>query len=515
MIHAGPLRVWHERCINALAAGGARLDTVMQVPGVEIDRLRVLRNAPMLRPVDQPPDVSRVTARDGTEALQAVRERPLEFVLDLSLGAAGRLQPQDHRLWRFDRQAEALPGVGEVAAGYGSAEEVLEEVSPDGRHRVLRRGTHHVFGYSASASVDAILRSISEWPALARSDEARGVCLASSATAGAQGAHSTARSPSLALLAVRQGIGVAARMRRLVKSDSWDSGLILEPVTSVLGGAAPEIMWLPDAARNRYFADPFVVSVDDVIHVIVEEYDYSKDRGRLVRISREASGDFRGPVTLAELPHHLSYPYLFRVEGRLYCTPEAAQSREVALYEVDEHNWNMRKAATLVCDFAGVDPTVVRAFGRWWLFATDADRGPDSHLMAWHASDLVGPWTPHEGNPIKVDVSSARPAGTPFWIGGDLIRPAQDCTDEYGGALVLNRLLCLSPTDFAEEPIILPGDSHHRLRRVHTLSNDGMATAIDRKRRGFDVANIHRKALNRTRRARRAGSEFRREHPSD
>ncbi|MFX8406684.1 hypothetical protein ABTL65_19795, partial [Acinetobacter baumannii] len=75
-----------------------------------------------------------------------------------------------------------------------------------------------------------------------------------------------------------------------------------------------------------------------------------------------------------------------------------------------------------------VDATVFRWGEYWWMTAaTDAAGvGVGSELNAWFASDLLGPWHAHPGNPVKIDVRSARPAGTPFVVDGVLYRPAQD-----------------------------------------------------------------------------------------
>jgi len=99
--------------------------------------------------------------------------------------------------------------------------------------------------------------------------------------------------------------------------------------------------------------------------------------------------------------------------------------------------------------FGGIDPTVVRHDGRWWMFCTNPD-APNHELHAFHAQRLAGPWIAHARNPVKVDVRSARPAGTPFYAAGALHRPAQDCGGGYGRRVVINRVDALTPTEFDE-----------------------------------------------------------------
>ena len=157
------------------------------------------------------------------------------------------------------------------------------------------------------------------------------------------------------------------------------------------------------------------------------------------------------------------------------------QLREVSLYAADAFPRGWRKIATLLGDVPAIDPTIFRHDGLWWLFATV---GGDSKLFAWHASNLFGPWRPHARNPIKTDISSARPGGMPFVYRGTLYRPAQDCSETYGGRVVFNRVISLSPTSFFEEAAaVLSPDRHGPFPAgLHTVCAAGVMTVIDGKR---------------------------------
>lgn len=121
------------------------------------------------------------------------------------------------------------------------------------------------------------------------------------------------------------------------------------------------------------------------------------------------------------------------------------------------------------------------------MFGTDYEAGPNHVLLAWHSDDLCGPWTAHAANPIKIDVRSSRPAGTPFVFEGALYRPAQDCSRHYGGAVVLNRITRLTPFVFEEEGVCVlrPNGREPYRDGLHTLSQAGSKTLIDGCRRTF------------------------------
>ena len=94
---------------------------------------------------------------------------------------------------------------------------------------------------------------------------------------------------------------------------------------------------------------------------------------------------------------------------------------------------------------------------------------------------------PHALNPVKMDVRSARPAGTPFIHKGVLYRPAQDCSNAYGGRIAINRVNRLTATEFDEETVkfIEPFIDGPFPDGIHTLSAVGDITLVDGKRERF------------------------------
>jgi hypothetical protein len=131
-----------------------------------------------------------------------------------------------------------------------------------------------------------------------------------------------------------------------------------------------------------------------------------------------------------------------------------------------------------------VDPTPFRtANGDWWMFGTVKHDEPDTKLHLWSARALRGPWVPHPLNPVKIDVTSSRPGGTPFVRDGVLYRPAQDCSTSYGGALVVNRVRSLGPAGLDEEPAgrLLPPAGRYG-SGTHTLSTGNGMWVIDGRR---------------------------------
>jgi predicted ATP-grasp superfamily ATP-dependent carboligase/protein-tyrosine-phosphatase len=276
--------------------------------------------------------------------------------------------------------------------------------------------------------------------------------------------------------------------RALFVHEQWNVGIVRNPIHSFLDkNFRPKIEWLANPKNNEFLADPFGIEKNGKNHVFYEHFNYHsfigkinsaeiKD-GRLINISKEA----------IRLPVHASYPYLFQEENEIYCVLETFSQNQIDLYKAEEFPHHWKKAATLVENFAGVDPTIIKFQDRWWLFATDEYDGKYEKLHIFHADDLLGPWMPHSQNPVKTDIRSARPAGTPFIYKDVLYRPAQDCSDTYGGGVAINKILSLTPNDFQEETASLiypPRDSSYD-KGIHTLSSLGQMTLIDGKRSVF------------------------------
>lgn len=286
---------------------------------------------------------------------------------------------------------------------------------------------------------------------------------------------------------------------RLFRHDVWNIGIVDAPIhTFLTPGARPPVRWLPEPPRGSFLADPFMIETDRGPVILAEGFSYAAGKGHIAALHGTPGGGFGPPVPVITETVHLSYPYIVRHEGHIYCIPESGTAGDVHLYEAVDfpHIWERR--ATLIEGFAALDATLFRHEGRWWMLCSEQDGTPGTALHAWYAADILGPWTPHTANPIKRDLSSSRPAGTPFVHEGQLYRPAQDSTRTYGGAVVINHVLRLTPDAFVEEPVttVVPYTDGPYRYGLHTLSACGQRTVIDGKRHRF-VAREFRRVLGR------------------
>jgi hypothetical protein len=271
---------------------------------------------------------------------------------------------------------------------------------------------------------------------------------------------------------------------RLFRHEVWNIGIVDAPIETFLTpGVRPPVHWLPEPPRGTFLADPFMVETDDGPVILAEGFSYAAGKGHIAALVSAPGGAFGPPTAVIREPVHLSYPYIVRHDGHIYCIPETGTARDVHLYEATDfpHAWIRR--VTLIENFAALDATIFMHDGRWWLLCSEQDGTHGATLHAWHAPDPLGPWAPHAANPIKRDVGSARPAGTPFVHDGHLYRPGQDSARTYGRAVVIHRVLRLTPTEFAEEAVttVEPYAKSPYRHGLHTLSACGARTVIDGK----------------------------------
>jgi hypothetical protein len=469
---------WQADCVKALTA----------LDGVDV----AVAFAPNRR------GVSRRSAAIGGAIAAPVAIEPIgdpagsDVVLDLC-GEAGEYGAREGT-WSLCLGAgdDDEPFVLDVARGARTLDAVLLR-RIGGHTEELRRGRFPVTYWHRSTACWALAEA-ARWPALLiavlRDGRALPAVIAS---------EPPPRRRATTFDLVRFAFVMARRLfgflfAELFEITEWNVGLVTGEPSRALADEALEVRWLPRPPRETYIADPFVVDRDGRRVLFVEAFTYARERGTIDALVLDAAGAPVARECVLDLPTHLSYPCPVVYDGALYFVPENVDANEVALYRSAAFPGDWVRAAAIFPGFDGVDTTLFEHDGRWWAFCTRMSRGSLFALFAFHAATPFGPWTEHALNPIVVDISCARPGGTPFVAGGALYRPGQDCSVSYGGGLAIARVDELTPTSYSETIVrrLDPRGFGRYSHGVHTLNVAAGVLVVDGKHVYYDVRKLRR-----------------------
>jgi hypothetical protein len=418
-----------------------------------------------------------------------VRTLALDFVLDL-VGVPIEKVWAELEIWRFDHLRPLA--FWETLANRSTIVVQLRSYR-GGRSFLLRSGQFKTVAGSYLQVTSYIRRQICKWPAYA------------AASGGIEARHHTDAELSIPISRTTkprvidhcrlfvQSLrnSVTTRLTRYFRHELWAIGI----VTTNSDGfpALTKVNWL-SGPKGQFRADPFGLESEDGFFILCEQFDYRKDKGVIVASALDSSGRILREEVVLEEQTHMSYPFLLRYGRDIYCIPETHQRNCVTLYRAVEFPWKWERVSDLLRGFAAVDSTLCHWNGMWWLFCSSHEEGPNDKLFLFYSPDLLHGWRPHRMNPVKIDVTSSRPAGTPFISEGRLYRPAQDCSETYGGRVVVNRVLKLSDLSFAEEAAWYaePNVLSPFREGLHTLSKVNGKYLIDGKRHTFLLSGFQR-----------------------
>lgn len=238
-------------------------------------------------------------------------------------------------------------------------------------------------------------------------------------------------------------------------------------------------------SKDKFWADPFVISRFDKYFIFVEEFIYAKNKGHISVLELDKEGKLLNIQKLIDKPYHMSYPFVFESEGAYYMIPETGGNRTIDLYKCIDFpgNWVFEK--NIMKDVNAVDTTLFKYNGKWWLFTvideinSSLDGSPELFLF-YTDNVLSDTWTSHPLNPVVSDIRIARPAGKVFIHNGNIYRPSQNCAGRYGKAFNIIQILTLSETEYKEVHVKkIEPDWDTNLKGTHTFNFDDDFTVID------------------------------------
>jgi len=250
---------------------------------------------------------------------------------------------------------------------------------------------------------------------------------------------------------------------------------------------------LPPGASG-WFADPHLVEDQGHLWLFCERFDPVSQCGVIDLFAVEAAG-LKPHGTVLREPFHLSFPRVFRHQGRWFATVESAANREVRLYEAEAFPTHWRLKRVLLSGEAWIDPILLPIPQGWALLVSSTPlpslpRETAPALQLFVADDLLTtPFLPHPASPLLVDSTAGRNGGL-LELQGQRWRVAQQIgyAGSYGQSFSLRRLEALDALHYREQPDNPPwlGSLAEELQasHLHTLNSCGEWITVDYRRRG-------------------------------
>ena len=215
--------------------------------------------------------------------------------------------------------------------------------------------------------------------------------------------------------------------------------------------------------RGRFLADPFILERSGRQVIFVEDLFYSDGKGRISAVELKDDGEEFLGVVLEE-DFHLSFPFVFELDGEVYMIPETGAARQIRLYKCVEFPRKWQLAKVLMSNVSAADTMIVRRNEMWFMLTNICSAGLEDHQSELHIfhSDRFdsSEWKPIEsGNPVIFDSRSARNGGF-FYHDDELYRINQiHGKSHYGKAFGVNRVLTLNECCYVEERVSTIGAS--------------------------------------------------------
>lgn len=238
--------------------------------------------------------------------------------------------------------------------------------------------------------------------------------------------------------------------------------------------------------KNEFWADPFFFEYQQELYIFFECFPSKTQKG-IICCGKWKDQQLHNVETVLDLPYHLSYPFIFEEDDKIYMIPETCRNERLEIYICTDFP---RKWELFATGFQG--ESIADTFyykddqGSRWLFLNKAVRN-NGHITELHIFKIdslrLNNIQPHTQNPVIIDARVARNGGAIYFEGDQLIRPSQNNSmGIYGYGLNLNQIIKLSIDEYEEKTIkkILPNFDKNitAVHHLHQFKNhfiiDGM-----------------------------------------
>jgi len=234
---------------------------------------------------------------------------------------------------------------------------------------------------------------------------------------------------------------------------------------------------------NGFLADPFVIRRREKDYCFVEEYNYDKEKGCISVYELRNNTSERLGEAINE-SFHLSFPFLFPFEGKLYMCPETNQTNDIRVYENIEFPLKWKLSKTLINNVSASDTMIFQKDNMWWMFTNIDPVAANDHssmLFIFYAdSPISDTWLPHGRNPVIVDSSKARNGGMLIHEGCIYRVSQKQSFGFYGAGTTINKIDVLNKNEYVETEFCpVKPEFFSNVGGTHHMHGNGHVTVFD------------------------------------
>ncbi len=283
----------------------------------------------------------------------------------------------------------------------------------------------------------------------------------------------------------------------------WNVGIVKGDIREIIRSKKfdRDICWLPVNGPDHQQADPFFLQRENGTYELLIEDVVTRDGyGKIAWVQMDKHFRRTGHAIVLDTESHLSYPYIFRDNGKVYLFPESSEAGKLSCYTYDPVTRSAAFAGDIL-DLPLLDTNVIRWKGKYWIIGVTREKGGENYeLQCFFSRHLTGPYTAHPGNPLLTGLDGTRAAGNFIEVDGEWYRPAQNCREEYGKSISIYRVKRLDETGFEQEfhmqvEIDKKNRTHRGMRAIHTINVMDDLIAVDGVRWTFSPLHQHREVM--------------------
>lgn len=247
------------------------------------------------------------------------------------------------------------------------------------------------------------------------------------------------------------------------------------------------VLWkgnIVSAPKNHYFADPFLLTHKENTYCFVEDYDMILKKGK-ISVGLIYENEWRYLGCALEEEFHLSFPYVFEINGSIYMIPETSKDRSIRLYECQDFPLKWKIKSILMTNVEASDTVVFQKDNLWWLLTSiDPVCSGDcsSELFLFYSDNLFSnDWHSHPHNPVIINPDTGRNGGILRDEFGNIYRVAQKYGfNMYGESFSIYKITELT-TDNYEEVLVGPVTANYfrSISGTHHMHSNGDYTVYD------------------------------------